>query len=475
MSSNRRRIRIFGTLAFRLTLWYGFVFVLLSIGSMGTVYWLVTSVLREATDREMINQMNTFSSVLGSKDVGALQRVMVLEAQAAGERKIFIRLLSLRGMAFSSSNMAYWRKVGVNQDAVSRLLAGEPQVFDTQRIPETGGDVRVLYGRIGPEVILQLGLLMEHSARLTAVLKKVYAIPLVGIMAAALGVGWFMARKALYGLESVTRTATRISGRELWRRVPVGHGAEEIDRLAGTFNQMLDRIEHLVTGIKEMSDNIAHDLKSPVTRIRGMAEVTLTTAGGVEEYRRMAAGTVEECDRLLEMIATMLLISRTEAGVEPLAVHPMDLPQWLADAADLFLPVAEDRGVKLIWRTPEKCPFFGDVRKLQRMLTNLLDNAIKYNDAGGWVFLSIEAMQPGCVEVFVTDGGPGISAEDLPRIFDRFYRGDRSRSRTGTGLGLSLAKAIAEAHGGTITVESEPGAGATFHVTLPLRRPPPSQ
>jgi len=242
---------------------------------------------------------------------------------------------------------------------------------------------------------------------------------------------------------------------------------DEIDQLAMTFNEMLDRIQVLIAEIRQMGDDIAHDLKSPLTRIRGMAEIALTTGKSAAEYEAMAASVIEECDRLLSIINTMLMIAKTEAGVEKPARDKIDLAELVREACELFGTTAEDRGLTLSCDVPKGCVIAGDARMLQRLLANLLDNAVKYTPAGGRVEVSLAAIVGGGATLAVKDTGVGISAEDLPRIFERFYRGDRSRSEAGTGLGLSLARAIARAHGGDITVQSRPAEGSTFVVTLP--------
>ena len=249
--------------------------------------------------------------------------------------------------------------------------------------------------------------------------------------------------------------------------MPVGTGGDEIDRLAATFNRMLDRIQALMTGIKEMTDNIAHDLKSPITRIRGQAEMALTSHGAADEYEAMAAGAVEECDRLLEMINTMLFISRTEAGVSRPELKPLDLAAVVRDACGLFQSLAEDKRIALTWEAPERLEMTGDIRLIQRMLGNLLDNAIKYTPEDGAVAVAARANPDHSISIVVKDSGIGISEKDLPHIFERFYRGDPSRSQAGAGLGLSFARAAARAHGGEISVESSGSSGAVFRVTLP--------
>jgi signal transduction histidine kinase len=234
-----------------------------------------------------------------------------------------------------------------------------------------------------------------------------------------------------------------------------------------TFNQMLDRIQSLVAEIRQMGDDIAHDLKSPLTRIRGMAEIALITGKSQAEYEAMAASAIEECDRLLSIINTMLMISKTEAGVEKPSREKIDLADLVREACELFGTTAEDRGLSLSCHVPERCVIAGDARMIQRLLSNLLDNAIKYTSSGGRVDVSLSQIEGQGTTLTVKDTGVGIDAAELPRIFERFYRGDRSRSAPGTGLGLSLARAIARAHGGDITVRSSPREGSAFAATFP--------
>ncbi len=465
--SLRKLIKFRHTLAFRLTLWYAGIFTLSCGMAFFFFYMLITTVIQDGTDRDLQEQASRFSTLLSLQGLDAVKRAAILEAQAAGERKIFFRLLSVNGVVFSSSNMSYWRDIEIESNAIRELVRVQEPVFDTIVVSERKDKVRILYGIIGPGVILQLGQSMEKQTGFIEAFKKIFIATMTFLVLLAALIGWFMARQALSGLGEVTRTARQISGGTLEKRVPVNPRGDEIAQLAITFNQMLERIQRLVTGIKEMSDNIAHDLKSPITRIRGISEVTLTTETSLDEYKSMAASTIEECDRLLDMINTMLIISKTEAGVKGSTGHELDLGAVVKDACTLFQPLAEDKGINMTWDIVRRSPITGDNRMIQRMIANLLDNAIKYTPSKGKIGVAIHNNEAESISVSIKDSGIGISEKDLPHIFERFYRCDPSRAETGIGLGLSLARAIAQTHGGDIDVISNVGAGSTFIVTLP--------
>jgi heavy metal sensor kinase len=454
------------TLAFRLTLWYAGIFMLTSCVAFLFFYFLITSVIRDRTDQDLLGEARTLSSILKVQGINAVKRQIIFEAQAAGEKKIFFRLLSLDGHEFSSSNMSYWRDIGVAKAAIEQLIGGNRPVFNTVSLPERKHNIRLLYAIIGRNIILQLGQSMENYTRFIEAFRKIFVTTMASLFFFAAIIGWFMARRALAGVEAVTRTARQISEGSLKERVPVKKNQDEIDQLATTFNQMLDRIQTLVTGIREMSDNIAHDLKSPITRIRGISEVSLTIGASEKEYENMAASTVEECDRLLDMINTMLVISKTEAGVNKLDAKELDIGTVVHDACELFRSPAEDKDLRLVCDVSDNFSISGDNRLIQRMIANLLDNAIKYTPAGGSIEVTVNTLNNDAVAITVKDTGIGISEKDIPRIFERFYRCDPSRSEAGIGLGLSFARAIARAHGGNITVSGEPNKGSTFTITL---------
>jgi heavy metal sensor kinase len=463
----KRLNRLRRSLAFRLTLWYAGIFSISSFLAFVFFYFLMIDILSSQVDDELRRQLRSFAGIMQVDGLEGVRRTALLEAQAGGESARLIRLLSRFGTEFSVSDRDYWRDIGVDSTAIRRLLIhGEP-VFETVGIPASGESLRIIYGTIGPGVILQLGQSLSLQMRLVQAFQRLFAVTMGVVLGLAALIGWFLARRALAGVGGIAATARRITGGDLTVRAPVSPREDEIDQLAGNINQMLDRILDLITGIREMSENIAHDLKSPLTRIRGLAEVTLTTAEQRDDYEHMAASTIEECDRLLDMINTMLVISRTEAGVQQLDWQALDAGGLVRDAVRLFETTAKDKDLRVAVAVEGDPTLTGDARMLQRMVANLLDNAIRYTPRGGRVAIAVQAVAAEHVELVFTDTGIGIQAVDIARIFERFYRCDPSRSQSGTGLGLSLARAVAQAHGGHIAVRSEPGQGSTFSVWLP--------
>ena len=462
------KLKLRPTLALRLTVWYTLLFSVSSFVTIVVFYILITSITHKSQNQDLLAELAEFSALLVEKGMDELKSAIIQETRTEGVDKVFIRVLSLKGNPLVSSDVSSWKSIDVSKTALNRINSDSNHVFETLPMPGSRTKARILYGMLGHDNILQIGKRLEDEERFAKTFWRVCGPMMAGLMTFAALIGWFMAKRALMGVEEVTRTALQISGGAFNQRVKVRAKDEEIKTLAAAFNGMLDRTEAAMTEIKEISDNIAHDLRSPIARIRGIAEMTLATGKSIEEYEDMAANTIEQCDQLLAMINTMLEICETEAGAVRLTQEEVDISMIVMDACDLFLPAAEGKGLTIVCDVPDNVIVCGEIQKLQRLVVNLLDNAVKYTSSGGIITVSIDQSEE---QVFISfhDTGIGISSKELSLIFARFYRCDESRSQPGVGLGLSLAMAIARSHGGNIRVNSHPGAGSTFSVNLPRR------
>lgn len=311
------------------------------------------------------------------------------------------------------------------------------------------GQFRLLVGRDMSE-------LDQLRGRMVVSLRWVFLVTVV----LGLGGGLLLARGAMRRIEAINRTTHRIMAGDLSGRVPRGGGGDEIDRLAGNLNAMLDQIERLMTGMRQVTESVAHDLRTPLSRLRSRVELALIReTDDPEVYRGVLQDTILEADRLLATFTALLSIAEAESGANRKGLEPVRLADVARLAADLYEPVAEEKGLTLVTDIRAEPTVRGNEQLLAQAVSNLLDNAIKYTPEGGRITLLLEGAGPGqSARVTVADNGPGIPADMREKVLERFVRLDAARASPGNGLGLSLVEAVARLHDASLRLEdNEPG------------------
>jgi signal transduction histidine kinase len=451
------------SLLFRLTILYTIAFTLLFIHSFHC--HRINSVTMERMDEELLEEIEFFSDYLAKSGLAGLKQKLNDEAEPEDPEEEFYRIIDIKGNVLAVSDMSAWGPV--DKTVVLGELKGNQinHLFQTITLAEDDDKARMITAVIGSDTILQIGESLEEADEYLEIFRNLFSILTGFLIIASAFIGWYLAKRALTDMADVTQTAEYISRGSYDRRVEIKGQFKEIQKLGVTFNTMLDRIQILLRSMKEINDNIAHDLRSPLARIRGIAEMTLTDERSINDYKEMAINTIEECDSLIEMINTMLDITEAEAGVNGTTDEEFDVGAIISEACELFRPVADEKRIEMTYNLPEALPFQGSKKKMQRIVTNILENAIKYTPEQGRVAVSAKAKN-GEIQIIFNDTGVGISNNDLPHIFERFYRCDRSRPQGGVGLGLSLAKAYTDAMNGLISVTSAVNQGSTFTLSF---------
>lgn len=456
------------TLSFRLTLWYSGSFVVFLAASFLTLLISIDAILGDRIDEDLIKDIKEFREFYESGGLNSVKQEIDREAKTGDITEIFLRLLTPQGEQFYSSDLSHWEGITTVQNKLEKFATNESEILlVTVEFHTQDEETRIAYGLIGPEIILQVGESTEEKEEIMKLLFIVFTTMFLIAIPIAATAGWFIARKSVIGIEEINQAAIDIKNGKFNRRLSIKKHYDEIQTLADTFNLMAERIHELITEMSEMIDNIAHDLRSPLARIRAISENALSRQSNKKEFQTATEDTLEECDRMIQMVNNTLDVAEAEAGVVEREKEDINLANLIQDACELFEPVADENNVELTCTLNSNCHFKGNRQGLQRMMSNLIDNAIKYTKPNTSVDIKLEN-NTNSIKINISDKGHGIPKESQHRIFDRFYRCDNSRSKEGSGLGLSYARAVARSHGGDLILETSSKKGSTFAVLLPI-------
>ncbi len=463
--------KLIRTTAFRLTLVYLFLFALFAASLLGYFAWNTRRLITEQITTTVNAETGEISDIFGRRGLRGLVLTIENRALRPGANLYLVTTPAGQAIAGNVGSLApgVMATTGWSETAYRRLDEQDTaDHFALVRVTELSSGFRLLIGRD-----------LEERRRLFGIVAKAAQWSVLIVVVLGLGGGIFVARRVLRRIDAMTGTTQRIMAGDLSGRLPVGRSGDELDRLAENLNAMLERIEALMTGLKEVSDNIAHDLKTPLTRLRNRAEEALAKSGTEAEYRSALERTIEESDGLIRTFNALLMIARAESGQARGNMDDFDAADVARGIHELYEPLAEDGGMTLHVKTAP-APLHGNRELISQALANLVENAIKYGkpvsaaqplsagaapDADRKEIL-IEARREGDrVLLSVTDHGPGIPAADRKHAVERFVRLEASRTQPGSGLGLSLASAVATLHGGDLRLDdAHPGLIATLAI-----------
>lgn len=449
-------------LGVRLTLWYSTIFILSSVILFIVSYvFLSTHIQDNREDVEL--KLKDYLSLAEEGGIPAVQKEIEDGREASPKTHFFVRILDSEDKIVFSSNPQLWERFDL-RPLQDRPIEGEWQYFPAKH----GGDVlEITFGYLPDGHLLEVGKNLEDRKEILEHFRNTLAGIMIPMILISLAGGAFLAFRALRPIRNLIHiTQSIIDTGRMNARVPIRKTSDELDELSGLFNRMLERIEGLIKGMREALDNVAHDLRTPMTRLRNIAETSLQSAPGRERYEETLADCLEESDRVLTLLNTLMDISEAETGTMKLSLVPVNISNLIEDTVGLYEYVAEDKNITISVNCAKNIAMNADRNRMRQVLANLVDDAIKYTPSGGSIAIDAYHDQDQTV-ILVKDTGVGIPPEEISKIWDRLYRGDKSRSQPGLGLGLSLVKAVVQAHKGRIEVHSVPGAGSVFTLHFP--------
>ncbi|ODT72136.1 MAG: hypothetical protein ABS75_04890 [Pelagibacterium sp. SCN 63-23] len=466
-----RFAQVWRTSTFRLTATFIAIFMVFAILLMAFIGWQSSVQIQRQQAEDINREIRLFQRIETDDGIRALAFALNRVASRPGP-----------GIYFLGDASGQYLLGNIPSVPPEVLIAPGVYSFDYDR-PNLSDDTDAL---LNPQTPHHAGVALVRSVELSngmrlvvgrdvverrgysAIILQSFLVGVLGIVVFSVIAGGITARRVLQRIDTIRDTSTKIISGNLSERVPVTRRNDEFDGLATNLNAMLDRIEQLLQGLKEVTDNVAHDLKTPLTRLRNQAEAALRDNASENSRENALEAVIAESDRLIQTFNALLMIARAEAGAPSGALSPVDVSAIVADVTELYGPVAEDAGIAVVSKIDEGISLKANRELIGQAMVNLLENAVKYarpeNGSAGRISVEFRR-EGGLARIVVADNGPGIPEADRKRVLERFVRLEKSRSEPGSGLGLALVNAVARLHGGAFRVEDNaPGVRAVLEL-----------
>lgn len=456
------RARLLRTSTFRIALLYLALFGATLVGVLAYIYWSTSALIDRQMGETIQAEIRGLSEQYRDEGLARLVDIIRERSGSSGSPEN-VYLLTDPRLRPLAGNLEVWPKA-------PEIKEGWAEVRLRRKTDPSGVQhtIRARLFELPEGFRLLVGRDTDERGDFRRIMEEGIAWALVPILLVGLGGGILVGRYALRRVDAVAATSRDIVKGDLARRVPLSGSGDEFDRLAHAINEMLEQIDMLMTGMRVVTDSLAHDLRSPLTRAKGSIELALRKETGAETYRHALEQTNTELDLILRTFEALINIAEAQAGINRLSITPLDLSGLTQDLFEMYQPIAEDAGLEMTAEIADGITVQGNRQMLGQAIANLLDNAIKFTPRGGLIAFSMNRIGEQPV-LCVADSGPGVPVEDRDRVLDRFVRLDSSRSAPGSGLGLSLVAAVSRLHGASLSLgDNEPGLTVTL--TFPMDR-----
>lgn len=464
--------KFFKTISFRLTFFYAILFVASCFFIFYLNYVLLDQSLKSRDHEVLIAKIREYASVYQKGGEFELKNYLAEQKKGDEESQFLVRIESATGKSLFLHIPEKMQNLSVREiEAQMQKSKTDTQIlnfqmkdlesddqsevndYETTSLPVAAG------GRI------QIARNTDDRDDLLERFRRIISLASILVLVIGAVGGLVLSNQALAPIRNLIQIMKRVRAGELNARVPIRNSNDELDEISQLFNKMTEKIERVVTNMQETLDQVAHEIKTPLTRLKSSAELVLLKPSTETEYKSALADTIENTTEIVGFINSMMDISEARAGVLKLNLVPLDSQQIISEIIDLYSMTAEEKNITIELSEMNQFQFLGDRNRSKQVFSNLLDNAIKYSKAGSVIQIVTQTCdQKNTIQI--KDQGVGIAEEDLPRIWDRLFRGADSHSAKGLGLGLSLVQSICKAHGWKITAESQLGIGSQFTVTV---------